>query len=187
MEVAPSDPHRALDALVARARAGDEQAFSELYRALQPRLLRYLRMRCGDAWQDVASETWLCVIRDLHRFDGDSDGFTAWLFTIARYRAVDAARATRATDELPQDIRDERDLEDLVVNDLAATQRVRELLSQLPPDQSETVALRYAAGLDVATVASMLGKSTTAVRVSAHRGLRRLALLLGPAALEETG
>jgi RNA polymerase sigma-70 factor (ECF subfamily) len=187
--VAVGDPHRAvLDALLQGARAGDEQAFAELYRTLQPRLLRYLRMRCGDAWQDVASETWLRVVRDLHRFRGDSAGFTSWLFTIARYRAIDAARsAAPATEELPDDIRDERDLEDRLVNGIASTERVRTLLAQLPPEQAETVALRCAAGLDIATVASLLGKSETAVRVSAHRGLRRLASLIGPDALEEVG
>ena len=52
------------DAL-ARARSGDETGFLELWRALQPRLLRYLRvLSCGDA-EDVASETWLQVVRDL--------------------------------------------------------------------------------------------------------------------------
>jgi RNA polymerase sigma-70 factor (ECF subfamily) len=187
--VVVGDPHRAvLDAIVERARAGDEQAFAELYRRLQPRLLRYLRMRCGDSWQDVASETWLRVIRDMHRFSGDSTGFTAWLFTIARYRAIDAARAAgRTTVELPDDIPDDHTMEDQVVSDLASTQRVRALLAQLPVEQAETVALRYAAGLDIATVAALLGRSSTAVRVSAHRGLRRLASLLGPDALEEAG
>ena len=144
-------------------------------------------MRCGDACQDVASETWLRVIRDLHRFSGDGDGFTAWLFTIARYRAVDAARTERTTEQLPPDIGDDHDLENDVVSELAAMQRVRELLAQLPTEQAETVALRYAAGLDIATVAAMLGKSSTAVRVSAHRGLRRLASLLDPQAREEMG
>lgn len=179
--VADSGPQLAcLDDLLRHARAGDEQAFAELFRRLQPRLLRYLRMRCGEASQDVASETWLRVTRDLHRFDGDGDNFTAWLFTIARHRAVDAVR--RAS-KRPQSIPDEEDLPahgdiaDSVVGAFAVSE-LRQLLNMLPVDQAEAVVLRHAAGLDVRTVAHLLGKSETAVRVNAHRGLRRLASLL---------
>jgi RNA polymerase sigma-70 factor (ECF subfamily) len=46
---------------VRRAQDGDEDAFRELYRDLQPRLLRYLRALVGDDADDVASETWLHI------------------------------------------------------------------------------------------------------------------------------
>lgn len=178
-----SGPHLAsLDALLDRARLGDEDAFAELFRELQPRVLRYLRMRCGDAWQDVASETWLRVIRDLHRFDGDAASFTAWLFTIARHRAVDAVRAARRRPQPTADYRDgpsHVDVAETVVGAFGLCE-LRSMLDQLPADQAEAVVLRHAAGLDIATVARLLGKSPTAVRVNSHRGLRRLAALFDP-------
>jgi RNA polymerase sigma-70 factor (ECF subfamily) len=182
--VVAEEPPRATDALggaVARARTGDEAAFAHLFNALQPRLLRYLRMRCGPSYQDVASETWLRVIRDLHRFEGDGDGFVAWLFTIARYRAIDAARdARRAPVQLPSSYDAAghgADVEDQVLDRLSVAE-MRALLSALPVDQADAVALRHVAGLDVATVAALLGKSATAVRISCHRGLRRLAMVV---------
>ena len=48
-------------------------------------------------------------------------------------------------------------------------------MSALPPDQAEIILLRVVAGLDTSDVARMVGKSPGAVRVAAHRGLRRLA------------
>ena len=81
------------DDALARARSGDEAGFLQLWRELHPRLLRYLRVLSSDDADDVASETWLQVVRDLHRFDGGADDFRCWLFTIGRHRAVDAARA----------------------------------------------------------------------------------------------
>ena len=46
-----------LDSALTLAQAGDEAGFLELWRQLQPRLLRYLRvLGCPDA-DDVASET----------------------------------------------------------------------------------------------------------------------------------
>jgi RNA polymerase sigma-70 factor (ECF subfamily) len=82
-----------LDDALARASRGDEAGFLELWRALQPRLLRFLRVVGCDDPDDVASETWLQVVRDLHRFSGGEEDFRRWLFTIGRHRAVDAARA----------------------------------------------------------------------------------------------
>ena len=56
--------------MLARTQSGDEAAFLGLWRSLQPPLLRYLRVLGCDDPDDVASETWLQVVRDLHRFDG---------------------------------------------------------------------------------------------------------------------
>jgi RNA polymerase sigma-70 factor (ECF subfamily) len=52
------------------------------------------------------------------------------------------------------------------------------LVARLPPLQAEVIMLRVVAGLDVDAVASLVGRSSGAVRVAAHRGLRRLAALL---------
>src|SRR5438067_8485074 len=82
-----------LDTALLRAQAGDETGFAELWSALQPPLLRYLRIKAHNVADDVAAETWLHVVRDLAKFTGNSTAFRAWLFTIARNRAIDAARA----------------------------------------------------------------------------------------------
>ena len=50
-------------------------------------------------------------------------------------------------------------------------------------DQAEAVLLRAVVGLDAATAAEVLGKRPGAVRVAAHRGLRRLARILDAAAV----
>ena len=69
-------------------RSGDEAAFLALWRELQPPLLRYLRVFGCDDPDDVASETWFQVLRDLHKFSGDDADFRRWLFTVARHRAI---------------------------------------------------------------------------------------------------
>ena len=60
-----------------------------------------------------------------------------------------------------------------------ATEHALALIAQLPPDQAEVVVLRVVAGLDVTQVATIMGKRPGAVRVLGHRGLRRLAELIG--------
>jgi RNA polymerase sigma-70 factor, ECF subfamily len=168
-----------LTAALARASAGDEAGFLELWRALQPRLLRFLRVLGCEDPDDVASETWLQVVRDLRSFAGGEQDFRRWLFTIARHRAIDAARArsrrpaaavSTGLDILP----DVQAVEDQVLDVLSARQAVA-MLSVLSPDQAEAVALRVIAGLETPDVARILGKSAGAVRVALHRGLRTLA------------
>jgi RNA polymerase sigma-70 factor (ECF subfamily) len=168
-----------LDGALARACAGDEAGFLQLWRALQPPLLRYLRvLRCDDP-EDVASETWLQVVRDLHRFSGGEEDFRRWLFTIGRHRAIDAARARTRRPATSggtglEALADSQLVEDQVLDGMSVQQAVA-LLAGLSRDQAEAVALRVIAGLDTPDVAKILGKSAGAVRVALHRGLKTLA------------
>jgi RNA polymerase sigma-70 factor (ECF subfamily) len=180
------DSGDAMEDALARARAGDESGFLMLWTDLNPRLLRYLRVLGAADPDDVASEAWLQALRDLRDFHGDADGFRGWLFTIARHRAVDDARArTRFRDKIlgPLAARAARHSEhvdapapvDDEVLDGLSTQQAVSMLEGLSKDQAEVVSLRVIAGLDTEEVARMLGKSPGAVRVALHRGLKALA------------
>ena len=169
----------ALAAALTRASAGDEAGFLELWRALQPPLLRFLRVIGCDDPDDVASETWLQVVRDLHRFTGGEEDFRRWLFTIGRHRAIDAARARFRRPATPVStgldvLADSQLVEEQVLEGMSVERAVG-LLARLSRDQAEAVALRIIAGLDTPDVARILGKSAGAVRVALHRGLRTLA------------
>ncbi|MET9735515.1 RNA polymerase sigma factor [Streptomyces sp. NPDC006458] len=175
---------RELGAAVARAQEGDEAAFAVAYRLVQPGLLGYLRGLVGDDAEDVASDAWLEIARDLGRFKGDGAGFRGWTATIARHRALDHLRRLRVRPRgsaLEQDMLElpgphsthEQALESL------STERALELVRSLPRDQAEAVLLRVVVGLDGPAAARVLGKRPGAVRTAAHRGLKRLARQLG--------
>jgi RNA polymerase sigma-70 factor, ECF subfamily len=168
-----------LDEALARASAGDEAGFLHLWRALQPPLLRFLHVIGCDDPEDVASETWLQVVRDLPQFAGGEEDFRRWLFTIGRHRAIDAARARSRRPATPvstglEILADHQLVEDQVLDGLSVRQAVA-LLAVLSRDQAEVVALRVIAGLETPDVAKILGKSAGAVRVALHRGLKALA------------
>ncbi|MFJ9607770.1 RNA polymerase sigma factor [Kitasatospora sp. NPDC101176] len=183
--VAPVD----LTEAVRAAQAGDEEAFRLLFRTVQPGLLRYLRVLVGgrpedaqDA-EDIASETWLQIARDLGGFSGDGDGFRGWAATVARHRALDhlRARRRRPVTDLPFEY-----LAELAAGDDTAraalttvgTADALALISRLPRDQAEAVLLRVVMELDAESAARVLGKRAGSVRMAAHRGLRKLATLL---------
>ena len=169
-----------LDDAVRAAQRGDSAAFRVLYRDLQPRLLRYLRALVGDDAEDVASETWLQIARDMASFSGDHDGFRGWATTIARHRAMDHLRRDSrrpASAPVPAEelawLAARDDTAELAMEAISTDAAIR-LIASLPADQAEAVLLRAVVGLDADTAGRILGKRAGAVRTAAYRGLRSL-------------
>ncbi|MFE2275988.1 RNA polymerase sigma factor [Streptomyces sp. NPDC059454] len=173
-----------LGAAVARAQKGEEAAFAVAYRLVQPGLLAYVRGLVGDDAEDVMSDAWLEIARDLGRFKGDGAGFRGWTATIARHRALDHLRRQRVR---PRPSTLEQDVLDLPgpqstydqAMEAMSTEYALELVGGLPRDQAEAVLLRVVVGLDGPAAARVLGKRPGAVRTAAYRGLKRLAKQLG--------
>jgi RNA polymerase sigma-70 factor (ECF subfamily) len=172
------------------AQDGDQGAFALLWRDLNPSLIRYLTV-AGDPAEDVASEVWATVVKGLRRFRGDETAWRAWVFTTARRRAVDAGRRRgrmldreRAWQAWPSMGEAVVDPAELVVRRFD-TDAALALVARLPPGQAEVIALRVIAGLPVAEVARILGRSPGAVRVAHHRALQGLRELLSEAGVTE--
>lgn len=168
---------------LAAAKAGDEPAFTQLFRFAQPGVLRYLRVISPDRYEDIAGDTWVQVVRGLENFEAtEAAAFKGWVLSIARHRWLDDQRARGRRLELVVDQVPERPgTTDAAgaVDEIMSTEAALTLIARLPKDQAEVVALRYISDLDVAATAEVLGKEPGAVRVLAHRGLRRLQQLLG--------
>ncbi|MFJ4780330.1 RNA polymerase sigma factor [Streptomyces sp. NPDC088762] len=174
-----------LTAAVLAAQDGDENAFRTVYRAVHPRLLGYVRTLVGDGdAEDVTSEAWLQIARDLDSFTGDADRFRGWAARIARNRALDHIRMRGRRPAIGGD---ETELTGWAADcdtagaamEALSTGTTMALIARLPQDQAEAVVLRVVVGLDAKSAAETLGKRPGAVRTAAHRGLKKLAELLG--------
>jgi RNA polymerase sigma-70 factor, ECF subfamily len=169
--------------VLTEAQDGSEAAFSRLWRDGNPALLRYLRVIAPQVAEDVAAETWLHVVRGLPKFRGDEQDWRAWLFTTARRRVLDQARrrSRRPERSLEEELPDRwpvaPDAADTAIEHMT-TRAALALVARLPALQAEVIMLRVVAGLDTETVARLVERSPGAVRVAAHRGLRRMAQLL---------
>jgi RNA polymerase sigma-70 factor, ECF subfamily len=179
--IAPVGDDADFTATLGAAQVGEKWALGELYRELHPAVLRFLRARAGTDGDDLASETWLDVARGLRSFSGDRSGFRAWVFTIARRRAIDhrrrigrrpASTPLSALDSAPAGSDTEQEaIDEGALGDEAA----RRLVAALPPEQADIVLLRVVGGFSVEEVASITGRRPGTVRVVQHRALRRLA------------
>jgi RNA polymerase sigma factor (sigma-70 family) len=149
---------------------------AEVYRALAPAVLGYLRSQRAAEPEDLLGEVFLQVVRDLPRFRGDDDALRRWVFTIAYHRLVDARRRSGrrpALDDGPLPELCSAPPADLLDPDLVRA------LSELTAEQREVVALRFVADLSIDAVATLTGRSKGAVNALQHRALAALAEQLG--------
>ncbi len=166
--------------VVARAKTGDESAVTTLYRLLQPRLVRYLSVLAPSDEQRLAAETWVEVVAQLDRFDGDEHAWYALGLATARRRADarDGGSAPIAR-EAPPEGEDARAEDD----DGMAGFGVRSALAavaRLPRDQAEVVLLRVLGELSVEEVADLLDRPAGSVRGLQTQALRTLHWLVSP-------
>lgn len=166
-------------ALLDRARRGDRDALAELWRAHHPSVVRYLRARRTVGADDVASQVWVDVAESLHRFEGGTDDFRRWLFTIAHHRSVDSIRRSVRQDDLAVRAADglgsaTAEAADDALDRETALDRAIALVASLPDQMGAAVMLRVVNEMPVADVAAVLGTTEGNVRVLTHRGLTRL-------------
>jgi len=170
--------HEQFEGVIAAAKTGAEWAITALYREFGPGLFRYLRAQAPAEGEDLASEVWMNVAAGLGRFEGDEAAFRCWLFSIARRRLIDFRRREQRRRTMLNSLEPAgaSDGVDPAAQALMASESEAALahIATLPPDQAEVVLLRVVAGLDVAEVATIVGKKAGAVRVLQHRALKRL-------------
>ncbi len=176
--------------LLEQAQRGSLAALGALYEHHQPSTLAYLRARAGQDAEDLAADVWVDVARGLSRFSGDEGNFRAWVFTIARRRAIDARRRSYrrntepTTVETMSEIKSHDDPAEQAVTQLQAAEAI-EAMDQLTSDQADVIALRVIGGLSVEETAAAMHKRPGTVRVLQHRALQALARILQDASEED--
>lgn len=170
------------DEVLAAARRDDPRAYERIFHALAPVVTGYLRLQGAREPEDLTSEVFVSVLRNLANFEGDEPGFRSWVFTIAHRRLLDERRrsARRPLEEPLEESVDPAasdDVEDAVELTMS-TERVRALCAQLVPDQRDVLLMRLLGRLTVEEVATALGKSTGAVKALQRRGFAAIGRLL---------
>jgi len=176
----------AFAALVAAGRREDPAALSELWCRYAPAVTAFVRGKGSAQPEELTSEVFLGLFRELPRFTGDESGFKALAFTIARRRLIDERRRRdRTLQAVGWDHALDHDLdgraapsaEETAIGTLGSLE-ARELLQRLAPDQRDVLLLRIFGDLPVDEVARVLGKRPGAVKALQRRGLESLRRML---------
>lgn len=175
--------------LVTAARAGNRDAWSELFARYEGDLRAYARalmsptLRAHESATDIVQTVFMDLLDKLPEFESP-DGFRMWLFTQARRRVIDVARHMRAA---KRDVHRERHVRtsllqsysNVVTPSRAAhgaeiVEAVEAALDELPERHREILTLRFFANLPPREIAESLGETDDAVRSALRRALAKL-------------
>lgn len=164
--------------LVERART-DPAAFETLYLQYRDSVDRYLRSRTlheEDA-ADLTQQVFLRALDRLPQYGTRKGTFAAWLFGIARHAASDFHRRRPQSGwsdpSAMLHLASDEDVEANVVRREDA-RRLHTLLADLPTEKQDLLALRFAAGLSIVEIATVIGKSVDATRKQLTRTIQHL-------------
>lgn len=172
-----------LRALMLEGLDGDASAHVALLKRLSPRLrahfrnqLRRIGREAVEA-EDLTQETLIAIHTRRHMYDR-TQLFTPWVQAIARYRLMDYLRRTRvsARDMDIEEVQDVLSEEEAIGTDSRLD--LASLLAQLPVKMRRAIELVKLIGLTTDEAAAASGMSQSAVKVSVHRGVKALALLV---------
>lgn len=177
--------------LVARAKAGDEQAFGALVRRYRRRMFALALHLSGsesDA-DDIVQDVFIRAYRALDRFEGRSEFFT-WVYRLTVNRALDARRLRARRSESSIDDVDPRLERAVAVDAHGDPRRAAELrqtyarvlraLDALPPEMRTTIVLCALQGLSNAEAAIVQKCSRGTIAWRMHEGRKRLAEAIEP-------
>ncbi|HEX5008259.1 MAG TPA: sigma-70 family RNA polymerase sigma factor [Hyphomonadaceae bacterium] len=168
----------ALHALMLRGLAGDSAAYSTLLKQLAEALRAYFRRKLFQQQheaEDLVQDVLLAIHTKRATFDA-SLKITSWVYAIAQYKLIDHLRRRKRRGTMSP-IEDETALF-APEGDAAAAGDVETLLGLLPEKQQQTIRLVKLEELSVREAAERAGISEADVKVSVHRGLRKLSRIV---------
>ena len=150
--------------LIVRARAGDTQAWGDLYREYAPAIFRFCRraMPTKEDAEDATMEIFMKLREKLAQFD-PSRSFTAWLYKVAANHCWDMLRRRKArhekdtedVDALPLEAPEPNQLERLIEE--RTSEEVRKALSKLGARARMALVMRYYSDMSYDEIADALG------------------------------
>lgn len=163
--------------LVDLAKAGDGNAFAQLYEAYFERVYRFIFFRVTDEElaEDLCSQVFLKAWENLYRYKPHGP-FLAWLYAIARNTVIDNYRTKKQTvplDEAAPFATHDDKLDDQL-QFLFEIQALREAMQHLTEEQQEVITLKFIAEYDTADIAKHMGKTEGAIRALQMRALQAL-------------
>lgn len=172
-------------ALLDRIVRGDEAALAELYRRFSGRAFGVARrvLRNDAEAEDVVQDTFVEVWRSATRYDPRRAAPERWILTMVRTRAIDRLRQRGARGRLGDNLGVQPQPEgapalDVQLGTSREAQRLREALSQLPPEQRAVLEQAYDAGLTQREIAQATGTPLGTVKTRTRVAMLKLADLL---------
>ena len=159
--------------VVARCRAGEQEAWRELVTRYQNMVYAIARRVAGPAAEDAAQETFLRVFRKLHTYRSDGGAkFSSWLYRVAYNCACDVVGRRGQEAALPEEFEGRYDGPG--PEELAGSAEhaglARAALAEIRPDYRNVLELYYLMGKSYEQVSEVMELPLGTVKSYIHRG-----------------
>ena len=173
-----------LNSLVRRAKAGDNNAFNEIYEQFSRKILKYIRLKVqnNQEAEDILQEVFIKAYNGMPKLGMEDLHFSAWLYRIASNTINDYFRKKYRTPEislidenfdLPSEVSIKKEME--IKSDWDS---VRQAFGSLPHNYKQVLELRFLQDFSSDEVAKILHKSNLAVRLLQYRALKKVQAIL---------
>ena len=178
-----SDESDRLEALAARAAAGDTDAINELLALIEPRVMRLCSrmLPCKQDAEEACQDALLRVATKIDTFRGGSK-FTTWLYTVAgnsarsTYRSLKRRSVEQPVDEMPTHA-DPRTTSVIAGSRIDLLEAL-ETMEASRPELVEPLVMRDIAQLEYADIARQLDQPLGTVKSRIHHARQYLRPLL---------
>lgn len=167
--------------VLSRVRAGNSEAWGEVYRRYAPAIFRFCRrlLPTREDAEDATTEIFVKVRQKLGTYDSTRP-FTAWLYKVASNHCWDVLRRRRIRQDLETEDSETLPLENPEPSQLERLERestsreVRAALARLPDRARMALVLRYYADMSYDEIAATLGVGRAFVGVLLLRAKHQL-------------
>lgn len=163
--------------IIRQVLAGHHEKFTGLVERYQAPLIHFLRRTLGSDEEvfDCAQDAFLAAYRNLNRYSEEYP-FRAWLYTIARNKALDLVRKRRREVPLTLDknLVDHQPLPEEVWLAKEQASLLAEVLNELPEHYGQALYLRFHQELSYEEIAFILEVPISRVKTYLYRGKQKL-------------
>jgi RNA polymerase sigma-70 factor (ECF subfamily) len=155
--------------------ANDQQAYAQFLQRIAPLLRRMAAIKCAASdLDDVVQEILISIHKARHTYDGQRP-IKPWLISIAKFRIADHLRKhyvqrrdkTVDIDELAEILPD-------VTEAGLENESIDELLAGIPENQKRILSMMHLEGYTAREIGAQLDMNESAVKVAAHRALKKI-------------
>lgn len=168
--------------LIRLAQKGDQSAVQTLYERYLPTVWRFAYARSlgqRHLAEDIVSETFLALVRQVQTLDPDGGALGGWLMTVARRKLTDVHRRQRAVPTAELEVVDAALAPDIAFE---RKELVARAIEQMKDEERVALEWKYIDTLSVRDIAERMGRSEKAVEsilFRARRSFRALVDQLG--------
>jgi RNA polymerase sigma-70 factor, ECF subfamily len=173
--------------LIAELRAGDPDAFGELYRRHRNSLFAFCIRMAGDRTRagDILHDVFLKLFRSAGTIH-EPDALRIWLFRVARNEVLMATRQKREVGGYDPDLVADSETPETILESAEQSELLERAVGALKAEYREVLLLREEEGLSYAEIAVVTGDSESSVKSRLFKARRALATMLAPGPAERS-